>query len=114
MKLVSWQSRWIWQYWINQKSYTWDDVEFVTGNGIHIENESLDHGEDICPSRQSSHRIDVLELHQHVSSHVPWIFVRVDKAVIGLMFWNFISMFLRMFLGYLELAAEEMQCSFLL
>ncbi len=74
MKLVSWQSRWIWQYWINRKSYTWDDVEFVTGNGIHIESESLDHGEDICPSRQSSHRIDVLELRRHVSSHVPWIF----------------------------------------
>jgi membrane-bound metal-dependent hydrolase YbcI (DUF457 family) len=42
------------------------------------------------------------------------IFVQVDKAVIGSMFWNFIGMFLHMFLGYLELAAEEMQCSFLL
>jgi hypothetical protein len=28
------------------------------------------------------------------------------------MFWNFMGMFLDMFLGYLELAAEEMQCSF--
>jgi hypothetical protein len=40
------------------------------------------------------------------------IFVRVDKVVIGSMFWNFIGMFLDMFLGYLELAAEEIQCSF--
>jgi hypothetical protein len=54
-------------------------------NGINIESESLDHGEYICPSRQSSHRIDVLELRGHV---------------------------FYMFLGYLELAAEEMQCSF--
>jgi hypothetical protein len=43
------------------------DVEFITGNGINIESESLDHGEYICLSRQSSHRIDVLELHRHVS-----------------------------------------------
>jgi hypothetical protein len=42
------------------------------------------------------------------------IFVRVDKVVIGSMFWNFVGMFLPMFLGYLELVAEEMQCSFLL
>ncbi len=58
---------------INQKSCTWDDVEYITGNGIDIESESLDHGEDICPSRQSSHRIDVLELRRHGSSHVPGI-----------------------------------------
>jgi hypothetical protein len=35
------------------------------------------------------------------------VFVRVDKVVIGLMFWNFIGMLLNMFLGYLELAAEN-------
>jgi hypothetical protein len=35
------------------------------------------------------------------------VFVRVDKVVIGLMFWNFIGMFLNVFLGYLELAAEN-------
>jgi len=40
------------------------------------------------------------------------IFVRADKVVIGSMFWNFVGMFLDMFLGYLELAVEEMQCSF--
>jgi hypothetical protein len=40
------------------------------------------------------------------------IFVRADKVVIGSMFWNFMGMFLDMFLGYLELAADEMQCSF--
>jgi hypothetical protein len=39
------------------------------------------------------------------------IFVRVDKVVIGSMFWNFVDMFLHMFLRYLEFAAEEMQCS---
>jgi hypothetical protein len=37
------------------------------------------------------------------------IFVRVDKVVIGLMFWNFIGMLLNMFLGYLEVAAKIMQ-----
>jgi hypothetical protein len=36
------------------------------------------------------------------------IFVREDKVVIGSMFWNFVGMFLHMFLGYLELAVEEM------
>ncbi len=41
--------------------------------GIDIESESLDHGEDICPSRQSSHQIDVLELRRHGSLHVPRI-----------------------------------------
>jgi hypothetical protein len=35
------------------------------------------------------------------------IFVRVDKAVIGSMFWNFVGMVLHMFLRYLELPAEE-------
>ncbi len=35
------------------------------------------------------------------------VFVRVDKIVIGLMFWNFIGMLLNMFLGYLELVAEN-------
>ncbi len=34
------------------------------------------------------------------------VFVRVDKVVIGLMFWNFIGMLLNMFLGYLELVAK--------
>jgi hypothetical protein len=42
------------------------------------------------------------------------IFVRIDKVVIGSMFWNFVDMFFHMFLGYLELVVEEMQCSFLL
>jgi hypothetical protein len=41
------------------------------------------------------------------------IFVRVDKVVIRLMVWNFIGMFLDMFLGYLELATEEMQIFFI-
>jgi hypothetical protein len=35
------------------------------------------------------------------------VFVRADKVVIGLMFWNFIDMLLNMFLGYLELAVEN-------
>jgi hypothetical protein len=35
------------------------------------------------------------------------VFVRVDKVIIGLMFWNFIGMLLSMFLGYLELVAEN-------
>jgi hypothetical protein len=35
------------------------------------------------------------------------VFVRVDKIVIGLMFWNFIGMLLNVFLGYLELVAEN-------
>jgi len=35
------------------------------------------------------------------------VFVRVDKVVIGLMFWNFIGMFLNVFLGYLELVAKN-------
>jgi hypothetical protein len=76
-QLVTWQSWWIWQYWINQKSYTWDDVTFIIGNYIKIHNKSLDHGE---------------------------LFVKVDKVVIGLMFWNFIGTLLNMFLGYLEVA----------
>jgi hypothetical protein len=42
------------------------------------------------------------------------IFVRVNKVVIGLMFWNFVGMVLHMFPRYLELPVEEMQCSFLL
>jgi hypothetical protein len=35
------------------------------------------------------------------------VFVRVDKVVIGLMFWNFIGMLLNVFLGYLELVAKN-------
>jgi len=35
------------------------------------------------------------------------VFVRVHKAVIGSMFWNFINMLLNVFLGYLELAAKN-------
>jgi hypothetical protein len=35
------------------------------------------------------------------------VFVGVDKTVIGLIFWNFIDMFLNVFLGYLELATEN-------
>jgi hypothetical protein len=35
------------------------------------------------------------------------VFVKVDKVVIGLMFWKFIGMLLNTFLGYLELAAEN-------
>ncbi len=38
------------------------------------------------------------------------IFVRVDKVVIGSMFWNFVSMVLHMFPKYLEIPGEEMQC----
>ncbi len=98
MKLVTWQSRWIWQYWINEKSYTWDDVEFITSKGIDIESESLDHCEDICLSRQSSHRIDVLELHRHVSSHVPRISGACCRRNAMFFFivtlrkcWNFVS-----------------------
>jgi hypothetical protein len=60
-------SWWTWQYWINQKSYTWEDAAFITGHYIKIQSKSLDHGECICQSRQSSHWIDVLELHWHAS-----------------------------------------------
>ncbi len=60
---------------------------FQATNGINIESKSLDHGEYICPNRQSSHRS---------------------------IFWNFMGMFLDMFLGHLELAVEEMQCFLLL
>ncbi len=35
------------------------------------------------------------------------VFVKVDKVVIGLMFWNFIGMLLNVFLGYLELVAKN-------
>jgi hypothetical protein len=35
------------------------------------------------------------------------VFVRVDKIVLGLMFWNFIGMLLNVFLGYLELVAKN-------
>jgi hypothetical protein len=35
------------------------------------------------------------------------VFVRVNKVVIGWMFWNFIGMLLNMFLGYLELVAKN-------
>ncbi len=35
------------------------------------------------------------------------VFVRIDKVVIGLMFWNFIGMLLNVFLSYLELAAKN-------
>jgi hypothetical protein len=35
------------------------------------------------------------------------VFVRVDKIVIGFMFWIFIAMLLNVFLGYLELAKEN-------
>ncbi len=35
------------------------------------------------------------------------VFVKVDKVVIGLMFWNFIGMLLNVFLGYLELLAQN-------
>jgi hypothetical protein len=35
------------------------------------------------------------------------VFVRVDKVVIGLMFWTFIGMLLNVFLGYLELVAKN-------
>jgi len=35
------------------------------------------------------------------------VFVRVDKVIIGLMFWNFIGMLLNVFLGYLELVVEN-------
>jgi hypothetical protein len=35
------------------------------------------------------------------------VFVRVDKVVIGSMFWNFIGILLNVFLGYLELAAKN-------
>jgi hypothetical protein len=35
------------------------------------------------------------------------VFVRVDKVVIGLMFWNFIGMLLNVFLGYLELVVDN-------
>jgi hypothetical protein len=35
------------------------------------------------------------------------VFVRVDKVIIGLMFWNFIGMLLNVFLGYLDLVAKN-------
>jgi hypothetical protein len=35
------------------------------------------------------------------------VFVKIDKVIIGLMFWNFIGMFLNMFLGYLKLATKN-------
>jgi hypothetical protein len=35
------------------------------------------------------------------------VFVKVDKIVIGLMFWNFIGVLFNVFLGYLELVAEN-------
>jgi hypothetical protein len=35
------------------------------------------------------------------------VFVKVNKVVIGLMFWNFIGMLFNLFLGYLELAVEN-------
>jgi hypothetical protein len=35
------------------------------------------------------------------------VFVRINKVVIGLMFWNFIDMLLNVFLGYLELVAKN-------
>jgi hypothetical protein len=35
------------------------------------------------------------------------VFVRVDKVVIGLMFWNFIGMLFNVFPGYLELVAKN-------
>jgi hypothetical protein len=35
------------------------------------------------------------------------VFVKVDKVVIGLMFWNFIGMLLNVFFGYLELVAKN-------
>ncbi len=53
----------------------------IASNCIKIQSKNLDHGE--CT------------------------FVRVDKAVIGLMFWNFIGMLLNLFLGCLELATEN-------
>jgi hypothetical protein len=35
------------------------------------------------------------------------VFVRVEKTIIGLMFWNFIGMLLNVFLEYMELVAEN-------
>jgi hypothetical protein len=35
------------------------------------------------------------------------VFVRVDKVVTGLMFWNFIGMLLDVFLDYMELVAKN-------
>jgi hypothetical protein len=35
------------------------------------------------------------------------VFVRVDKVVIGLMFWNFVGMLFNVFLRYLELVVEN-------
>jgi hypothetical protein len=35
------------------------------------------------------------------------VFVKVDKVVIGLMFWNFIGVLFNMFLGYLDLVAKN-------
>jgi hypothetical protein len=35
------------------------------------------------------------------------VYVKIDKVVIGLMFWNFIGMLLNVFLGYLELVAKN-------
>ncbi len=42
------------------------------------------------------------------------VFVRVNKVVIGLMFWNFIGMLLNVFLGYLELVVEQYKLVFLI
>jgi uncharacterized membrane protein len=33
--------------------------------------------------------------------------IRVDKIIIGLMFWNFVGMLFNVYLGYLELAIEN-------
>jgi hypothetical protein len=35
------------------------------------------------------------------------VFVKVNKIVFGLMFWNFIGMLLNVFLRYLELVVEN-------
>jgi hypothetical protein len=53
----------------------------TAGTYIKIQSKNLDHGE--CT------------------------FVKVDKTVIGLMFWNFIGMFLNLFLGCLELVTKN-------
>jgi hypothetical protein len=33
--------------------------------------------------------------------------IRVDKIIIGLIFWNFVGMLFNVYLGYLELAIEN-------
>jgi len=45
--LATWQSWWIWQYWINQKSYTMEDAAFITGNYIKIQSKIFDHDVEI-------------------------------------------------------------------